>query len=100
MARQLERDFQKKLIKYLRAEFPDAIILKNDPTYLQGVPDLVVLQDGYWAALEVKRSEDEHHQPNQDYYVDLMDNMGFAAFVTPNNYIIVIEEMRAYFFDD
>ena len=38
----LENKFQAKLIKEIKEEFPGCIVLKNDPTYIQGVPDLLV----------------------------------------------------------
>ena len=81
----LERDFQAKLIKELKVMFKGCIIVKNDPNYIQGIPDLLILYNDRWAALEVKKSEHAHHQPNQEYYVDLMDQMSFAAFIYPEN---------------
>lgn len=39
----LERDFQASVIKELKVRFPGCIILKNDPSYKQGIPDLIVL---------------------------------------------------------
>ena len=39
----LENKFQANLIKELKARFPDCIVMKNDPTYIQGIPDLLVL---------------------------------------------------------
>ena len=81
----LERDFQAKLIKELKVMFKGCIIVKNDPNYIQGIPDLLILYNDRWAALEVKKSATAHHQPNQEYYVDLMDQMSFAAFIYPEN---------------
>lgn len=78
-----ENHYQAQLIKTLRDIFPDAIILKNDSEYIQGIPDLLILNGDRWAALEVKASPDAEHQPNQEYYVSLMDLMSFAAFIYP-----------------
>lgn len=81
----LESSYQAKLIKKLKRKFPDCIILKNDPTYIQGMPDLLILYNDKWAALEVKRSKDASHQPNQDYYISKMDTMSYASFICPEN---------------
>ena len=81
----LERDFQSKLIKELKMIFPGCIIMKNDPTYIQGIPDLIILYKDKWAALEVKKSATAPHRPNQEYYVDLMDEMSYATFIYPEN---------------
>lgn len=79
----LERDYQARLIRKLRRLFPGCIILKNDTDYLQGIPDLLILYGRNWAALEVKASEDAEEQPNQEYYIELMGEMSFAAFIYP-----------------
>ena len=39
----LENKFQANLIKELKERFPGCIVMKNDPTYIQGIPDLLVL---------------------------------------------------------
>lgn len=69
----------------IRQRLPGAIILKNDPNYIQGIPDLTVFCDNKWATLEVKTGKRASHQPNQDYYVDLMNQMSFSAFIYPEN---------------
>ncbi|MCD8389640.1 MAG: hypothetical protein LUC21_05705 [Oscillospiraceae bacterium] len=61
----LERDFQAKLIRELKVIFPGCVILKNDPNYKQGVPDLLILYRDKWAALECKKSETASRQANQ-----------------------------------
>ena len=93
----LENKFQSKLIKELKNEFPGCIVLKNDPTYLQGVPDLLVLYKNKWCALEVKRSATAKHQPNQDYYVDKMNEMSHSAFIYPENKVQVMNDLRRIF---
>lgn len=90
----LERDFQAKLIKELKVMFKGCIIIKNDPNYIQGIPDLLILYNDRWAALEVKKSATAHHQPNQEYYVDLMDQMSFAAFIYPENKEEILYELQ------
>lgn len=81
----LERDYQTKLIKRIKSQFDGCVVLKNDPNYIQGVPDLIILCDGRWAALEVKVSAKSKKQPNQEYYVDKMNDMSYAAFIYPEN---------------
>lgn len=81
----LESQYQAELIKTLKQMFPGCIVLKNDPDYLQGFPDLTLLCDGFWAVLEVKRSERALDRPNQAFYVEMADKMSFAAFIYPEN---------------
>lgn len=51
----LENKFQANLIKELKERFPGCIVMKNDPTYIQGIPDLLVLHKDKWASLECKK---------------------------------------------
>lgn len=93
----LESKFQEKLIKALEKEFDGCLIMKNDPNYIQGIPDLAVLYGGKWAALECKKSSKAKHQPNQDWYVERMNNMSFARFIFPENMEDVFNELREFF---
>lgn len=94
----LERDFQRDLIKELKDIFEGCIIMKNDSSYIQGIPDLIVLFNDRWAALEVKKSRTASHRPNQEHYVDKMDDMSFARFVYPENKEDVLDELQQTFF--
>ena len=92
----LERNFQSGLIKELKDRLPDCIILKNDPSYKQGIPDLIILYEDRWATLECKKDKKATHQPNQDYYVELMNNMSFSSFIYPENRKLVLDELEDY----
>ena len=94
-----ESKFQAKLIKDIKERLPDCIVLKNDPTYLQGIPDLTVFNNNRWATLEVKKSANASHQPNQDYYVEMMDRMSFSRFVYPENRDAVFSDLIDYLED-
>ena len=93
----LENKFQSKLIKELKKIFPGCIVMKNDSSYIQGIPDLLVLYKNKWASLEVKKSANASKRPNQQYYVDLMDKMSFARFISPENKKEVLDELRKTF---
>jgi hypothetical protein len=93
----LESSYQAKLIRDLRWRFPGAVILKNDTSYLQGIPDLTVLHGNNWAVLEVKAHKDAPHQPNQDYYVQKLNEMSFSDFIYPENEEVVLRELEQAF---
>ena len=92
-----ESAFQNALIRTIKNLLPGCIVLKLDPNYIQGIPDLLVLHGVTWAALECKRTEDAHHQPNQDYYIDKMSSMSFASFIYPENMQQVLKDMINHF---
>lgn len=89
-----ENKFQAKLIKKIKATFPGCVVLKNDANYLQGFPDLLVLHNSKWAALECKRSGNASHQPNQDYYITKLNEMSYASFVSPETEEVVLDELQ------
>lgn len=92
-----ENKFQADLIKDLKEIFPGCVVLKNDSSYLQGIPDLIVLFGKKWAALECKADYLASHQPNQEYYVNMLDNMSLATFVFPENRDFVLDELQRFF---
>lgn len=89
----LENRFKTKLIKQLKDMFPGCMVLHTNPNDIQGLPDLIVLYGDRWAALEGKKSADAPYQPNQPYYVELMNEMSFAAFIYPENKEEVLDEL-------
>lgn len=89
----LEKKFQLKLIKELKRRFPECVIIKTDPGDIQGISDLLILWGPRWAMLEVKRSANASHRPNQDYYVELFDTMSFDRFIYPENKEEVLDEL-------
>lgn len=93
----LERDYQRQLIQELERRFAGCLILKQDSALRQGIPDLLILWHDKWAALEVKGYYDAPEQPNQHYYVGLMDNMSFAAFIYPENQEEVLNALQHAF---
>ena len=92
-----ENRFQSKLIEDLESRFPGCIILKNDSSYRQGIPDLTIFYQDKWATLEVKKNKNAVHQPNQDYYVDQMNKMSFSRFIYPENKEEVLHELQQAF---
>lgn len=93
----LENTFKTGLVKELKSRFPGCIVLHADPNEIQGIPDLVVLYEDTWAALEGKKSARASHRPNQDYYVEKMNEMSYAAFIYPENKEEILNELERSF---
>lgn len=92
-----EGKFQTELKKELRDLFPGCIVTKLDPNDIQGIPDLLILWNDRWAVLECKRSSTASHRPNQDYYVDLLNEMSYSAFIFPENKEVILNELQQAF---
>lgn len=93
----LESKFQAQLIKKLKKMFDGCIVMKNDSSYIQGIPDLLVLYKDKWASLECKKNISATRQPNQEYYVGLMNTMSFSRFISPENEEEVLSELSKAF---
>lgn len=90
----LEADYKVELKKTLRRMFPGIVILINDPTYQQGIPDFTLLYMDKWAALEVKAFEGASIRPNQPYYIDMFNSMSYAAFIYPENEEEILRDLQ------
>lgn len=91
----LESGFQDRLIKDIKSLLPGSLVFKMDQ--IQGIPDLLVLYKDKWFSLECKKGAGAKRQPNQEYYVDLMNKMSFSRFVYPENKEEVLNDIRKTF---
>ena len=92
-----EAEYQAQLIKKIGELFPGSVVLKNDSGYQQGMPDLTILYLDMWAMLEVKASPKAGLQPNQQFLVEQLDAMSFAAFIYPDNERDVLNALQQAF---
>ena len=95
----LESNYQRKLKKKIREEFPGCYVMKNDPTDIQAIPDLTILYKDKWAMLEVKKDKAakikaEKDNPNQVIRVNELNAMSFAAFIYPENEEEVFNDLK------
>jgi len=91
----LESGFQDRLIKNIKDLFPGCMVFKMDQ--IQGIPDLLILYKNKWASLECKKSAGAKKQPNQEYYVGLMNEMSFSRFIYPENKEEVLRDLQQAF---
>lgn len=92
-----EGEYQTELVRRLEAMFPGCMVFKTDANYRQGFPDLVILWHDCWAALEVKTSPLASRQPNQDFYINKLSDMSFAAYIYPEREEEVLSALQQAF---
>ena len=93
----LESKFQKEFIDKVKERYPGSIALKNDSGYIQGFPDWTILYQDKWAVLEMKKDKGARKQPNQEYYVEKLNDMSFSRFVCPENEEEVFNDLDTLF---
>lgn len=89
-----EGKFQTWFREQLEFHFPGSVVVKLDTRYKTGVPDLIMLWEDKWATFEVKADAKAAHRPLQDYYVQMMNDMSFSAFVHPENFEEVLDAVQ------
>ena len=94
-----ENRYKAHIKSRLEEEFPGCMVLVLDSGHMQGVPDRLVLYGDRWASLEIKDHIDSPKRPNQPYYVELMNDMSFSAFLYPENEQEVFDELHRVFSD-
>lgn len=92
-----EAQYHNRLINKIRDLLPGCIILRNDPRFMQGVPDIIILFRDKWAMLEIKIADKAGVRPNQQYYIDLLNEMSFASFINPENEGMVLDDLQQSF---
>lgn len=88
-----ESKYRKYLEDRIREILPGCFVLRNPAGEYQGIPDLTVFYGPRWAMLEIKISDRAPFQPNQEYYLDLMSDMSFAAVIYPENELAILGEL-------
>jgi hypothetical protein len=94
----LESEYKRKLTERIEKRFPGCIVLKNDEQMRQGIPDMTILWQSWYAVLEVKRNKDARFRPNQEYYLKEISEMGGVAFaIYPENETEVLDAIQQSF---
>lgn len=92
----LENKFKTKLGRKIEERYKGSMVFHLDPNERQGAPDLLVIYKNHWMALEGKKSARASKRPNQEYYVEKMNDMSFARFIYPENEEEVLKEMDEF----
>ena len=82
----LEKDFQSKIIKYLRSKSCVVLKYQQNATTRAGIPDIIFLKEGFWGAIEVKQSKTAKYRPGQKEMVAKLNEMSWAKAVYPENW--------------
>ena len=84
----LEKDF-KRITKWrIKEMFPDCFI-----------HEMMCQFGSKWALLEFKKSKKAPHRPNQEYYVNRFNKMGYSAFIYPENADYILQQLKEYFYE-
>jgi hypothetical protein len=99
LSQQREGRYKTQLTKNIENMFPGrCIVIRLDAGLRQGVPDMAILfEGGFWVFLEAKTSATADRRPNQEYYIQKLDEMCAAAFIYPENEEAVLHAIQQEF---
>lgn len=91
-----ENEYQMELIKKIENEvLPGSIVLKNDPNFIQGIPDLIVLYLDKYAILEVKKNKKAKYRPNQEWYLSHFGKHVYSETIYPENEEDILDGLQS-----
>jgi hypothetical protein len=93
----LESTFKYEVRKKIEKMFPGIICTRTDPTQIQGFPDMLLLYGDKWAALEFKKDINSTLRPNQQYYIDMLNELSYASIIHPQNMDEVLNDIQKKF---
>lgn len=92
-----ESAFERRVVSDIKSWNDNVLVLKNNASMIQGIPDRTVYFADKFAMLEFKKSKDAKHQPNQDWYIDKINsNGGFARFIYPENEEKTLADLKKF----
>lgn len=88
-----ESQFQSKVVKYLHSK--KCYVFKTNPgsSAPVGCPDLWAVREGFWLALECKKSGTAEYRPLQKETIKKLDGWSFCRAVYPENWPEVRAEL-------
>lgn len=77
----LEKDFQSTIIKWIRSKGAVVFKYQQNATTRAGLPDIFFVKDGFWGAIEVKKTKSSPFRPGQKAMIERLDSMSWAKVV-------------------
>lgn len=89
-----ESKLQAEIIKYLESRGCYVIKTRPGAGVPLGCPDIIFMKEGFWGAVEVKRSPMASYQPLQEATLDLLDGWSWAKRVDSTVWHIIKQELE------
>lgn len=77
----LEKDLQTKIVKWLRSKHCIVLKYQQNATTRAAFPDILALHEGFWLAIEVKKTKSSPFRPGQKAMVEKLDSWSYARVV-------------------
>lgn len=89
----LEKDFQSKVIKWLKSKGCVVLKYQQNATTITGVADVFFCKEGFYGFLECKKSKNAPLRPGQKQFITKMAEWSYGAIVYPENWDKIKNEL-------
>lgn len=89
-----ESTLQSTIRSYLKSKGCYVLVIRPQPGIPDGCPDILFMLEGFWGAIEVKKSPTASYQPLQKETLEKLDAWSWARRVDPINWSEVRSELE------
>lgn len=82
----IESRLQSNIRTYLKGKGCYVLVIRPQPGIPDGCSDIIFMLEGFWGALEVKKSPTAEYQPLQKETLAKFDDWSWARRVDPTNW--------------
>lgn len=82
----LEKDFQSKIIKWLKSQGCVALKYEQNATTRAGVADIFFCKEGFYGFIEAKKAKNSPLRPGQKEFIMKMSEWSYGKIVFPENW--------------
>ena len=90
----LEKDFQAKVIKYLKSKGCFTWKMQQSATTRVGVADVFFCKEGFYGFIECKKAKNSPLRPGQKQFIEKMNNWSYGAIAYPENWAKIRKELE------
>jgi hypothetical protein len=91
----IESSLQSKIRQYLRGKGCYVLVIRPQPGIPDGCSDIIFMIEGFWGALEVKKTPGSPYQPLQRETLQKFDEWSWARRVDPTTWPDIRHELEA-----
>lgn len=91
----LEKDFQAKVIKYLKSKGCFTWKMQQNATTKAGVADVFFCIEGFYGFIECKKSKTAKLRPGQKEFIEKINNWSWGKICYPENWDETKKELDA-----
>lgn len=88
-----EKDFQAKVIKWLKSKGCVVLKYQQNATTRSGVSDVFFCKEGFYGFIECKKAKNSPLRPGQKQFIDKMSEWSYGSIVYPENWESIKKEL-------